>query len=190
MNLDKLNIKNWYIWNPRFLRIMKTWPEAAAHLNAEYKNDTNKYDAILDNRLVVVVDGACQTTGINSINFVITRPMDSPSWTLNSLYSHLKQTLLEIDRLSKPELLPQTSDTCMMKSELLCQVRAIRMVNSDVRKLVISIALGQDRLHELRTRGGSSQQRQVWCRPRVGPHYPFSRPDRVLCDTGGCQRHH
>jgi hypothetical protein len=75
--------------------------------------------------LVITVQGACQTTGANNISFALARPKDSPSWRLNSLYLHLEKTLLKTDKLNKPELLRQVS--------------AIRMMNSDVRKLVSTI---------------------------------------------------
>lgn len=124
-DIDKLNTKNWYTWNPRFLDAIRVWPEAAAHLLADEQQDEEKFDAKLDLMLVIIVQGACQTTGLNNINFALARPKDTPSWRLNSLYFHLEDTLLKTEKLNKPELLRQVS--------------AIRMMNSDVRKLVSTI---------------------------------------------------
>lgn len=118
--VDKLNTKNWHTWSPRVLDTFRAWPDASQRLQGK-----GHFDPQLDLMLVLALQGACQTSGSNNVNFAIARPKDAPSWILHDFYVHLEKTLLKTESLNKPELLRQVS--------------AIRMMNNDVRKLVQAI---------------------------------------------------
>jgi hypothetical protein len=124
-NAPKLNTKNWYAWNPRFLSALGTWKDAVRHLEGTVKPGDDRFDEVLDDHLETILEGTCEVNGTNSVNFMLTRPRDSQPWTFHGLYEKLKSSLLKLDGLNKATLLREAGN--------------IRMYNSDVRKLVDAI---------------------------------------------------
>ena len=124
-DVPKLNVKNWYAWQPRLSSIISTWPPATKHLLGLIKEGDKKYDRVLDGELVTVIQGACLMNGTDNIAYLVNRPAYAEPWRIHEFYEHLKTDLTKMDQLNK--------------ASLLNQVGMIRMYHSDVRKLVHDI---------------------------------------------------
>ncbi|TKY88453.1 hypothetical protein EX895_002441 [Sporisorium graminicola] len=135
-DMPKLNTKNWYAWNPKFIDAIEVWPEAMKHLNGTYKTGSIKFDYKLDRMLSIIMQGACQQSGPDNINFAISRPKGSPSWSLHQFYHHLEDLLTKADNITSAELLRQVDN--------------IHMLNGDVRKLVATIRNHWARAQQIR----------------------------------------